>query len=134
MSVDYFVNFIFSWKIFLFYSLLEGFRTSLQIFHIASYGILHFGSFSIKAYFQIFFLKTPTIDGWLDGRSCSCMLYIENQFKLEPWLGGSYMMYTLDHYCCFQLVSLDSFNWYQYWHSFCILIYMFFIYVCLLFI
>ena len=74
------------------------------------------------------FLKTPTFHGWMDGRSCSCMLYIENYFKLEhDWEDRLYELY-LDHYCCF--------NWYHWILSIginfdlsCILIYVC-MYVC----
>ena len=55
-------------------------------------------------------------------------VYIENHFKLVHEMRGSYMMYTLDHYCCF--------NWYHWILSIginfdfsCILIYVC-MYVC----
>ena len=67
--------------------------------------------FSNILYFSNLFLKTPTIHGRMDGRSCSCMLYNENHLRLEHDWEDSYMMYTLDHYCCF--------NWYH-WNFFSI--------------
>ena len=80
--------------------------------------------------FPNLFLKTPTIKGWLDGRSCSCMLYNENHFKLaHDWVVVD-MRYTLDLIVVsigiiefFQLVSILT--------SFCILIYVLF-YICML--
>ena len=60
-------------------------------------------------------LKTPTIDGRLDGRSCLCMLYIENHFKHEhDWVVG-YMSYTLDLIIVVSIGIIELFfNWYQY--------------------
>ena len=70
------------------------------------------------------FLKTPTFYGRMDGRSCSCMHYSENLFKLEhDWEDRLYDVYTWS-LLLFQLVSLNSFIWYQYEYFFCILIYV----------
>ena len=73
-------------------------------------------------------MKIPTIYGWLDGRSCSCMLYSENHFKTCAWMGGSNMRYTLIIIVVsigiiglFQLVPILTFIVYSY----------IFIYVCL---
>ena len=52
----------------LFYSLLEGFRTSFQNYHKTSCVILHLVEFSIMLkLFSNLFLKTPTnaIGGWM---------------------------------------------------------------------
>ena len=103
LSVLISCGFLISWKTICFYSLLEGFRTSLQTFHITSYGILHMVEFS-NTFFSNLFLKTPTFHGRMDGRSCSCMLYIENHFKLEhDWVVVIWVI--LWYYCCF--------NWYH---------------------
>ena len=72
------VIFIFSWNIFfLFYSLLEGFRTSLQIFHITSSYSLYGRVFKRVILFSNLFLKTLSIYGQTDGRVCLASL-IEN--------------------------------------------------------
>ena len=59
----------FSWKIFLFYSLLEGFRTSLQNFVIKLVRILHFGRV-FKYAKLIFKLIFENPNPRLDGRPC----------------------------------------------------------------
>ena len=77
--------------------------------------------FSNIHYFLNLFLKTPTFHGRLDGRSCSCMLYSENLFKLvHEWVVGN-MRYTLDNIVVsigiigfFQLVSILTFIVYSY--------------------
>ena len=85
--------------------------------------------FSNKLSFSNLFLKTPTFYGRLDGRSCSCVLYSENYFKLEhEWVVGN-MRYTSD-IIVVSIVSLDSFNWYQYWHF--LYTHIYFLYVCML--
>ena len=86
--------------IFLFYSLLEGFRTSFQDYHKTSYVILHLEEFSIMLnLFSNLFLKTPSIKGWLDGRPCLVNL-IENLFKqVHDKVEG--MSYTLYPHCVF---------------------------------
>ena len=107
--------YIVSWKIFLFYSLLEGFRTSLQIFLLTRSYSSHDRVFK-HTIFSKPILKTPTFNGRLDGRSCSYMLYSENHFKLEhDWVVGI-MRYTLDLIVVsigiiefFQLVSILTF-------------------------
>ena len=84
--------------------------------------------FSNILYFSNLFLKTPTFHGRMDGRSCSCMLYIENLFKLEHDWEDRNMRYTLDLIVVsigiiefFQLVSILTFLVYSY----------IFVYVCL---
>ena len=122
----------FSWNIILFYSLLERFRTSLQNFLITSH-ILHFGRvFNYAKLLSNLFLKTPSIEGRLVGRPCLVWSLLKILLNMCMKWVESNMSYTLDLLLCFQLVSLDLFNWYQYWHSFCILIYVC-IYVCLYF-
>ena len=67
MSVDYHVDFMFHEKLILFYSLLEGFRTSFQIFHTTSYGILHMVEFFKLSLFSNLFFENPyhlRADGW----------------------------------------------------------------------
>ena len=64
-----------SWNIILFYSLLAGFRTSLQIFHITSCGILHTEEFSNIFYFQTYFWKPFPLNGRLVGRPCLVCSY-----------------------------------------------------------
>ena len=54
----------FSWNIFLFYSLLEGFRTSLQIFHITS-SYSSYGRVSNRVFKLIFENPYPSKGGWL---------------------------------------------------------------------
>ena len=116
------------WKLILFYSLLEGFRTSLQIFHITSCDILHLVEFFKQSLFSNLLLKTPTFQGWLDGRSWSCMPYIENYFKLEhDWedrlyeLNFDIIVVSIGIIGFFLLVSILTFS--------CILIYVC-MYVC----
>ena len=56
--------------------------------------------------FSNLFLKTPSIEGWLDGRPFLVSL-IENLFKqVHDWVEG--MSYTLDSHCVF--------NWYHNWY------------------
>jgi len=70
----------FSWNIILFYSLLEGFRTSLQIFHITSCGILHYGRVFKHTIFSNLFLKTPTRPRAIGWETMPYMFIIENHF------------------------------------------------------
>jgi len=78
----------FSWNIFLFYSLLEGFRTSLQVFHLTSCGILRYGRvFQTYYIFQTYFWKPlPSKGGWLGDHAL--YVYIENHFKHVHEMGG----------------------------------------------
>ena len=106
----------FSWIIFLFYSLLEGFRTSLQVFHKTSCVILHLVEFSImlKIIFKSYFWKPlPSKGGWMGDHALFAQ--IENHFKLVHDRVVS-MSYTLDPHCVF--------NWYHNWYLFCILIFV----------
>ena len=111
----------FSWNIFLFYSLLEGFRISLRFYHKTSCVFFILVEFSIVLkLFSNLFLKTPTHNGRLVGRSCLVCI-IKNQFKHVHEMGGrEYELYTW---------SLLVFNWYHNWYLFCILIFVS-IYVC----
>ena len=56
--------------------MLEGFRTSLQIFHITSYGILHYGrAFQTYYIFQIYFWKPlPSKGGWMGDHAHVCLI------------------------------------------------------------
>ena len=60
------------WNIYLFYSLLEGLRTSFQDYHKICCGFLHFGRVFnyTKIIFKFIFLKTPSFQGRMDGRPC----------------------------------------------------------------
>ena len=98
--------------------------------HITSYGPLLLVVVFKHTIFVNLFLKTPTFQGWLDGRSCSCMLYSENHSKPEHEMGGRNMRYTLDLIVVsigiielFQLVSILTFLVYSYM--------FWFMYVCL---
>ena len=132
MSVDYFVNFMFSWKIILFYSFLEGFRTSLQ-FSIKLVRILLYGRV-----FQTYYIFKPIFENPIHWRAVGwatmpCMVNIENHFKHVHEMGGrKYEIYTWSYYV---------FNWYHWIVSIgsnidilFVYSYICFIYVCLLFI
>ena len=77
----------FSWNIFLFYSLLEGFRTSLQIFHITSSYSSYGRVFKRVILFSNLFLKIPTLPRAVGWATMPCMLIIENLFKTCAWNG-----------------------------------------------
>ena len=119
----------FSWNIFLFYSLLEGFRTNLQFYPIT----ISYSSFDRVFKHTIFsnlFLKTLPIQGRLVGRPClACALLKIILNMCMKWVVGN-MSYTLDIIVVsigiigfFQLVSILTFLVYSY----------IFMYVCLLF-
>ena len=76
----------FSWNIFLFYSLLEGFRTSFQLFHITS-SYSSYGRVFKHTIFSNLFLKTPTHPRAVGWATMPCMLIIENLFKTCAWNG-----------------------------------------------
>ena len=112
---------------FVFISLFEGSRSSFSRFSkTSSCSSLLVEIFKQTTLSNLFFLKTPTFHGRLDGRSCSCMLYSENHFKLEYDWEDRNMRYTLDLIVIsigiigfFQLVSILT--------SFCILICVLFV-------
>ena len=70
--------------------------------------------FQTHLFFKSIFLKTPTINGRMDGRSCSCMLIMKIILNLNM-IGriGIWDIHLIS--LLFQLVSLNSFNWYQFW-------------------
>ena len=104
---------VFHEKLFCFIPCLKDFVLVNKFFHLTSSYSSYGSDFQTNYTFNLF-LKTPTIDGRMDGRSCSCMLYNKNHFKLEhDWVVGN-MRYTLI-LLLFQLISLNSFNWYQFW-------------------
>ena len=107
----------------MFYSLLEGLRTSLQDYHKTSCVILYLVEFSIMLkLFSNLFWKSLPIKRRLVGRPCLVCI-IENLFKHVHEMGGrEYELYTWFS-LCFQLVSQLIF--------FCILIFMF-SYICIL--
>ena len=83
-------------NIFLFYSLLEGFRTSFEDYHKTSCVILHLVEFSIMLkLFSNLFLKIPTLPRAAGWATMPCMLLIENLFKHVHEMGGrKYELYT----------------------------------------
>ena len=112
-------------NIFLFYSLLEGFRASLQFYHITNCVFFILVEFSIVLQlFSNLFLKTPTHlkGGWLGDHALYALLKIYLNLCIK-WVVWS-MSYTLDPYYVF--------NWYHNWHLFCILIFVS-IYACFIF-
>ena len=116
------------WKLFCFIPCLKDFVLVNKFFHLTSCDILHLVEFFKQSLFSNLFLKTPTIHGWLDGRSCSCILYSENHFKLEPWLGGR--LYELYHaFIVMSIGIIELFQLVSFWSS-CILIFV--LYVCMI--
>ena len=93
----------FLWKIFMFYSLLEGF-TSFQDYHKTSCVFLHFGRVfkHVKLFSNLIFWK-PLLSkgGWLRDHALWAYLKI---FLTCAWKGGIYELYTFSS-LCFQLVS-----------------------------
>ena len=109
------VIYIASWQIFCFIPYLKDFVLVYKFFYITSYGILHMVEFFKQSLFSNLFLITPTIqraDGWVT--MLMYALYWKDPMIHVHELGGSYMMYTLDHYCCFNWYHWNSFNWYQF--------------------
>ena len=103
--------------ILLFYSLLEGFRTSFQIYHKTSYVFFILVEFfkHVISSNPIFENPYPSMGGWLDDHT----LYALNWKSILTcaWKGGS-MSYTLDPH--------HFFNWYPNWYFHaCILIFDF---------
>ena len=87
------------------YSLLEGFRTNLQFYHITSCGILHLVEFFKHIIFSNLSLKTPTHSRAVGWATMPYMLIIKNLFKHVHEMGGrKYELYTCP-LLCFQLVS-----------------------------
>ena len=84
------------WDILLFYSLLEGFRTSLQFYHITSCVLFILVALSILLkIFSNLFLKTPTLQRAVGWATMPCMLIIENLFKHVHEMGvRKYELYT----------------------------------------
>ena len=121
----------FSWNIILFYSLLEGFRTSLQIFHITSYGILHKVEFFKHTIFSNLFFENPHLQGRLVGRPCLVCSLLKIHLKyVHEWVVSN-MRYTLD----LIIVSIGIIGSFQLVSILTILLYthIFFLYVCLQF-
>jgi len=83
------VIFIFSFDVLLFYSLLERFRTSFQVYHKTSCVVLHIGRVFnyTKIIFKLIF-ENPfhRMGGWLGDHALYA--YIENQFKHVHEMGG----------------------------------------------
>ena len=91
-----------SWKIFLFYSLLEGFRTSLVIFHLTS------SYSSIGRVFQTFYIfKTyfwkplPSKGGWMGDHTHVCFQF--NLHKNTIWVYKEMS----------KLIPIERIQWYQ---------------------
>ena len=100
--------FLFSWNISLFYSLLEGFRTSFQNYHKTSCVILHMVEFSIiLKLLSNLFLKTPTHQ-WVVGWATMPCMFILKIILTCAWKGGHYELCTWFS-LCFQLVSQLTF-------------------------
>jgi len=123
LSVGYHVSFMFHEKYFWCIPCLKDFVLVNKFFHLTSCGILRYGRvFQTYYIFKSIFEKPLPSKGRLDGRPCSCMLYIENLFKHKHEMGGRlYEIYTWS-YCCFNwyhwtfsigIKILFNFNWYQ---------------------
>ena len=68
--------------IFLFYSLLEGLRTSLQDYHKIICVILHFGRiFKHVKLFQIIIFENPYVQRVVGWATMPCLLKLKNLFK-----------------------------------------------------
>ena len=95
----------FSWNIILFYSFLEGFRTSLQVFHLTSCGILRYGRVFKHTLFSNLFLKTLSIQGRLVGRPCLVCSLLKIILKHVHEMGGK-VLWDIH-------LILLLFNWYH---------------------
>ena len=84
---------------------LKDFVLVYKIFHITSCDILHMVEIFKHTLFSNLFLKTPTFTGgWLGDHAHVCFI-VKIILNLNMCWEDSYMMYTLDHYGCF--------NWYH---------------------
>ena len=111
----YHVDFLFHEKQFVFIPYLKDFVLVNKFFHLTSSYSSYGRCFQTYKKFSNLFLKTPTVHGRMDGRSCSCMLYNENHFKLEhDWVVVIWCIHLII-IICFNWYHWDSFNWYQFW-------------------
>ena len=63
---------------------------------------------------SIFWKPLPSMGGWMGDHAHVCFI-VKIILKLDHEMGGRlYELYTWPYFCYFQLVSLNSFNWYQY--------------------
>ena len=100
---------------------LKDFVLVFQIYHKTSCVILHLEEFSIMLnLFSNLFLKTPSIEGWLDGRPC---LICSNWKSFNMCMIG-WSLWVI------HLILIVFFNWYYNWYLFCIFIFVS-IYACL---
>ena len=99
------VIYIVSWNIILFYSLLEGFRTSYTFF-IKLVRILHYGrAFQTYYIFKLIFWKPLPIQGRLVGRPCLVCLILKILLNM--------CMKWVERNMCYKLDLIVFFNWYH---------------------
>ena len=94
LSVGYHMDFLFHEKQFCFIPYLKDFVLVNKISHLTSLYSSYGRDFQTYSIFKPIF-ENPTFQERLVGRSCSCMLYSENHFKLEhDWEVRLYDIYT----------------------------------------